>query len=280
MLTEGMSREARARLLEVSARTLSRYEKKQVKPSRKVLAKIETVILRAQMAVAADDDVHLTYRMEELRANREALVQSIPIDPLVGNEKDRDLPPLWLLCARYVTTGKYVEAWELGSRLVDDLNYHKLPGHVKSYCLVYLSNAADYTGRLPEALELVERALATCSPEQHPLHETILSNKASILAQIGSFDDAYEAIDLALQVDGSFILALYNGLSIACMRQIKDEVVDRRDRLLQHMDTCTPKDGVKLLGWLRADPTVTWGCEQGLLEPLIKNLEARWGIAA
>ena len=297
ILTDGMSREGQARLLGVSARTLSRYENGEVQPSRKVMSKIETVVLRAQMAVVDDDDKHLMYRMEELRRNREASARLNPVRSLAANEKVSDLPPLWELCAAYVDDRRYDEAWLIGSRLVEawepssrldrdkfpdgvenqylDLVSHIcVPDEVKPYCLGYVYVAAAYTGRTPEALEFVKRALKACSPEQHPLYETILSNKGEFLAQIGRFEEAYVAVDRALKVDKTFMLALYNALCIACMDEKEKEVVYRRDRLMEQVNKWPRHDLDKLLEWLRIDPNVKWGCEQGLIQPLIDELNS------
>ena len=179
----------------------------------------------------------------------------------------------WGIFDRHVEDADYVEAWELGSWLVDDPHYFgMLADSMRPYFLNSMYLAACYTGRAPEALNFVERALEACRPDRDPLYKTILSNRALALSRLGRFMEAYKTLDHVLQIDPAFMMALYNGLCVACVDRDKEEFCRWQERVMACATTWRLEDVDQVVEGLETDPDVCWGWEQGLLQPLLREL--------
>ena len=213
---------------------------------------------------------------KEDRLNENVTEREVEIQPglvVVLQGEAGTVPMEWGIFDRHVEDADYAEAWELGSWLFEDPNYFdRLADSMRPYFLNSMFLAAYHTGRMPEALNFVERAFEACRPDMDPLYKTILSNRVLALSRLGRFTEAYGTLDHVLRIDPAFVMALYNGLCVACMGKDEEEFGRWYKRLTAYATMWRLEDVNQVVEALETDSDVCWGWEQGLIQPLVREL--------
>lgn len=200
----GATSEELASKIGINKRTMERLLSGDTETPNKKTADQMREIYDQAIRFAQMNKEELSEYAEKERYQREQLQRKVKLSMMDGTIPTET--PLWFRhAASMVEKGSHHDARDLMlSYLESESEWNLVQDDVKPHVLAYLAMTCHYTGRVNETIKHIDSALSVTS-NNYELRKVLHSNKACAFLRKGDSDEAFNNIELALNIDPSFI---------------------------------------------------------------------------